>query len=517
MPLTDACLLSSRKKIACLLGLIVLLTIVAASQITADDIRSDGVQNLRFADNVAQYGIFSSTPIGEPIVPGNEREPLPPYVLSAHLRLLNVYTPGLEGKKLLTGNGARMVKFGNMIWVFLGLVGVALLSFSLTGNYSFVVFMLLLQTFFFFALPFFVDTLYTELQAGVLLLWSSWLLLKAVQTSRLRWFCATGLCMGLLALTKGVFLYVAPVAMAVLAWMFIFQDSLILALKRFTVMLVGFSFLTLPWMVRNKLVTGHFELTQRGGHVLLTRAVKNAMTLDEVEGAFFFWGPSFYQKLSSPLGLGAVPSDFQLGGRFQRLNRESSNFKSSDLVAQAEGKPEAAISYYRKAASELSMYVMQAQYEGSKQAQRDGDDHAKRRAKSLILSSPHRHALMTIPFFWRGIWSQPNQGVIFKSNPVYVIFKDILALASILALYTMFVIGLLRRKLAYLAISLLPVLMVSFYAGITHNIPRYPAAAIPLMLTCLAFLVVKSLKGNHFDSSLCSPKKTNLEALTRSL
>lgn len=517
MAFIDVRLLSFRKKMAGVFGLIVLLTIVAASQITGGTIHSDGVQNLRFAENVARHGVFSSSPTGLPIVPGNEREPLPPYVLSAHLRLLNATTPGLQGSKLLAGQAAQLVKLGNIPWVFLGLLGVALLSFSLTGSFLFVVLMLLLQTLFFFGLPLFVDTLYTELQAGALLIWSSWLLLMSVQSKRLKWFFAAGLCMGSLALTKGVFLYVVPMATLLLAGYFVLQDSLMLGLKRFVVMLAGFSLLVLPWMVRNKLVTGHFELTQRGGHVLLTRAIKNNMTPDEVRGALFFWGPSFYQKLSTPLGLGAVPADFQLGGRFQRLNRESSNFKSSDLKAQAEGKPEAAVSYYRKAASELSRYVMQAQAEGSSHPQRDGDDHAKRQAKSLILSSPQRHALMTAPFFWRGIWSQPNQGLLVKNSPVYVVFKDLLALFSILALYAVFAFGVLRRNLTYIAISVLPVLMVSFYAAITHNIPRYPAAAIPLMLTCLALLISKSGKGDRSQFFASAPTTSDPLKRTRSL
>lgn len=409
------------------------------------------------------------------------------------------------------------MKVGNIPWVFLGLLGVALLSFSLTGSFLFVVAMLLLQTLFFFGLPFFVDTLYTELQAGVLLIWSSWLLLMAVQSSRLKWFFAAGLSMGLLTLTKGVFLYVVPVSIMLLAGLFVVQDSLTLGLKRCIVMLAGFSLLTLPWMVRNKLVTGHFELTQRGGHVLLTRAIKNNMTPDEVRGALYLWGPSFYQKLSAPLGFGAVPEDFQLGGRFQHLNREGSNFKSSDLKAQSEGNPEAAISYYRKAASELSRYVMQAQAEGSSHPQRDGDDHAKRQAKSLILSNPQRHVLMTAPFFWRGIWSQPNQGLLVKNSPIYVLVKDLLALFSILALYAVFVLGVLRRNLTYIAISLLPVLMVSFYAAVTHNIPRYPSAAIPLMLTCLALLISKSGKGDRFQIFKSASMKSDLPERTPSL
>ena len=68
--------------------------------------------------------------------------------------------------------------------------------------------------YFFLALPQVVDSLYTELQAGVLLIWSTWLLLMAWSRPGRRWPLLLGVSLGLLTLVKGIFLYVFPVLMA---------------------------------------------------------------------------------------------------------------------------------------------------------------------------------------------------------------------------------------------------------------------------------------------------------------
>jgi hypothetical protein len=96
------------------------------------------------------------------------------------------------------------VKVANLYWALLGLVATALLCQALTGRLLLVVIATVLVGYFFFAVPIFVDTLYTELQASVMLLWSSLFLLLAVRTSRCRWYLAAGLCFGLLNLHAAI-------------------------------------------------------------------------------------------------------------------------------------------------------------------------------------------------------------------------------------------------------------------------------------------------------------------------
>jgi hypothetical protein len=53
----------------------------------------------------------------------------------------------------------------------------------------------------------------------------------------------------------------------------------------------------------------------------------------------------------------------------------------------------------------------------------------------------------------------------------------------------LFVLGVLRRQLSLLALTLLPVLMIAFYALGTHGLPRYNSPAIPLMLISLVLVI----------------------------
>jgi hypothetical protein len=96
---------------------------------------------------------------------------------------------------------------------------------------------------------------------------------------------------------------------------------------------------------------------------------------------------------------------------------------------------------------------------------------------------------MTPLFLWRGIWSWPNEGVMVKASGLYVLIKDLLALASYVSLFILFLIGVLRRRARDLAITVLPVGMVFAYAFLTHNIPRYSSPAIPLMILSMVVLL----------------------------
>jgi hypothetical protein len=255
-------------------------------------------------------------------------------------------------------------------------------------------------------------------------------------------------------------------------------------------LLLGMLISLAPWLLRNWLVLGQTQFTQRGGHVLLTRAVKDRMSLAELPGALYFWGPSLYQKTSSLLGLGATRVDFQSGGRFQHLNREASaDFYQADVRAQQEGRPEAAVSYYHKAAAQLERYRFEAIAAGHPKPDAAADRGARRQAVRMIQEQPIRHLWMSGVFAWRGIWSQPNQGVHFKSNGLYVIIKDAIAGLSYAALMLLFVLGLLRRHLPLIALTLLPVFLIAFYALFTHGLARYNSPAIPLMLISLVLVI----------------------------
>ena len=186
---------------------------LAASQITGARIHKDGQENLMLARNIARSGIFSLDH-QTPLKPTNQREPLPPLVVAAHLQGLDRVAPEITKGELGQGKAAYWLKVSNLYWVALGVLGTVLLAQSLTRSLPLILLMMGLVGYFFLALPQVVDSLYTELQAGVLLIWSTWLLLMAWSRPGRRWPLLLGVSLGLLTLVKGIFLYVFPVLIA---------------------------------------------------------------------------------------------------------------------------------------------------------------------------------------------------------------------------------------------------------------------------------------------------------------
>ncbi|MEA5391592.1 hypothetical protein VB738_10025 [Cyanobium gracile UHCC 0139] len=476
--------------------LIVGLTILAmlalgATQITEAGSQKDALVNLRLAHNLAGHGVLS-TAERAPFSASNAREPVPNLVTAGHLKLMAITGQVPSYRELVEGPGARAVKVANLYWALLGLVATALLCQALTGRLLLVVIATVLVGYFFFAVPIFVDTLYTELQASVMLLWSSLFLLLAVRTSRCRWYLAAGLCFGLLSLTKAIFFYVCLLVIIGLLLQALWaaaRGPRRRPLAAGAALLLGFIAAVLPWMIRNQVQLGTFQLTQRGGRVLYARAIKNGMTASEVQGALHFWGPSFYQHGSRLLGFAATPADFQAGGRYQRINRYGSDFQQADLRAAMAGRPQDVISYHRRVGAEVNRLIFVAAAQGVPDANRKAEKQVGEQAKRMILADPGRHLMMTPLFLWRGLWSWPNEGVNFKASSLYVVAKDLLALLSYGALVVVFLLGVIRRNGAFLAVTVLPVGMLLAYGLLSHNIPRYSAPAIPLMILSLVMLV----------------------------
>jgi len=492
--LAQACRMGPRRfKSLLVLLLIFTLTFLSASQITDSEIQKDALVNLRFAFNLAHHGVLSISET-DPYLASNAREPIPNIVTGIHLRILELFQTDLSYGDLAKGRGSQLLKLVNLYWVVLGLVATSLLAKALLNSFLLEIMAITLVGYFFFTVPMFVDTLYTELQASVLLLWASWLLLRA--SFRRRWKDAllVGIGFGLLSLTKAIMFYVCLLAMAVLLlrWLWVsLRTGFRFRSGRASVLaiLAGFALAVLPWTLRNRVELGTFQLTQRGGRVMYARAIKNRMDNGEIAGAVYFWGPSLYQHISRRLGFGAEPSDFQAGGRYRRINRYASNFQRSDYEAMVAGRPENVVSYHRMVGAEVNRITYQASAQGVADPYRYAEKQVGNKAKRMIVAEPIRHLVMTPLFLWRGIWSWPNEGVMVKASGLYVLIKDLLALASYVSLFILFLIGVLRRRARDLAITVLPVGMVFAYAFLTHNIPRYSSPAIPLMILSMVVLL----------------------------
>lgn len=465
--------------------LISLLTLALNRHLTPTATSPDATQNLRIAYNLAYHGVYSidSDP-DETLEPTNYREPLPLYLLAAHIRLHPDLASGWAAQSIQQGAGFQTLKQHNLLWAFGCLWGVALLIMMVVkarwqALIAAVLGVLLTYRIFLFDA---VDLLLTEIQTGSLLLWSSVALIKALHTAHRRWWVGVGLLLGGLSLTKAAFFYVGVAFVIVLLARYLLQSDWT---RRQVMGRMGLMGLTLlvsvsPWLVRNYYVFGRPELTQRGGAVLLARAYKNEM---DILGGFYYYAPPGVKIRLGRL-LGFSEADAELGGRLQRLNRQGdSSFAQSDLAAQNEGRPQDAVSYYRQARAEEVRLRKFYTAQGAENPALLADAAMQRQALRLIRQKPLRHLLMSALFLWRGMWCMK---ISTTSIPIEMTALAINGLAFI-ALWGMAIIGLWKRRPEMLGIALLPVGAIGFYALATHYIPRYSDSLIPNLV--VAFVV----------------------------
>ena len=185
------------------------LTTLSSRQISTNNIKGDALQNLDISLNLYHHKSFARSIKGQ-ISPTNFREPFPALVISIYFALSGKDSNYLTASNLRTGDPAKFVKLHNLGWVFLGLIASWLLLNAITrtrlgGGFAAAACHLL-----FFNNVYVVNSLYTELAAGTLLLWVTWLMVKATQTLRLSYFLISGVVLGLLCLTKSALLYLVP-------------------------------------------------------------------------------------------------------------------------------------------------------------------------------------------------------------------------------------------------------------------------------------------------------------------
>lgn len=476
------------------LGLCAIAFAVNSSDaLTTSAIRTDSAQNTAMAFNLSRYGVLShSNPsAGQPPAPTNYREPFPPIVHAAYIGL----HPGLssaESVEELTERGqtARAAKGINVVWVLVVLGLTSMLAFKLTGSVPLSVLSMYL-VYAFMASEKYMDGLPTELPAAALLLCSALAIIWAVERRLLAFFVLYGVSVGLLILTKAVFLYIGLVALPLVAgilWLgrrWSFQTA-VLHIGVAAVVAVA---VVLPWMVRNQHRVGNFELTERGPLVLLVRAHLSGMTDAEFEGSFFAYGSSGAQSILGPLQR-LSESDLEAGGSLERLSRRANDEK--DRRAERQGNPEEAVSYYRTARAERRKLTDDFRARGADEPGRLADEAIMERAVSMILSNPMGHLRTSLSFAWRGIWAFDT------SSPV----GDLINFLSWAAFAVFVIRWLVKRRLALLASVVLPVGMLMFHAVATHNLSRYNGPLIPIFVVCFSLAVQVGLV--YLDSRVAS-------------
>jgi hypothetical protein len=473
-------------------AMIVAILIIQASTRIGGPIYGDGAKNLQIVHNLYAHGVYSQS-VSQPPSPDNRREPLPILVMTGHLALFASSLPDTRLETLQHGAGSRLMKLSNLYWIGLGLMATWLLAYGITGRPSVALAVTLVAFYFFFGEKRWINNLYTELQAASLIMaWAAaWVLTLKKRT--LWMFALTGMMAGLLALTKSAFSYIMPVAWLVLAGVVFtrppagFNRKAIMA-GMAVIVTVGAAVVS-PWSLRNSLLLEDIDVSQRGGQILFGRALLNRMSADEIKGVYYLYGPSLYRDWIAGTEWDKQPGDLEKGGRWQRLNRRRSAFAQEDLEAQQAGDPSAAISFHRIAGAYVVADRTRARESGHPAPLNAADNRLKRRAIAWILEDPIAHLKVTLPTFWRGLWSMPLielPGLMHNTQQRAI---ELLNLSGFAALLATGLFALLQRRARLLG-AVLPALgLIAFYALFTHNIPRYYAPVHPLMLV-LAGLIL---------------------------
>jgi hypothetical protein len=482
------------------LAVLVCLLLAAGSAplVTGDSIKGDATQNLRIAYNLFHHGTFALSAPGTPgatDAPTSFREPVPPAFVAAYLRLV-LPADATDFESWHYGPYTRLIKLGNLAWVFAGLLGFWALSVRLLRQPVWVALAMVLGYTYFFHNPNTVNSLYTELHAGVLLVGSCALLLLALDSRRTPHAVLAGVVMGLLCLTKSVFQGAVP--LVVLALFLICRPADAQRWPRWVdlrlpaTLLLAFALVVTPWIVRNKVQMDSTEVSAgRSGYVMFKRSLMDQMNPVEYRLAFTLYGPDAYQQWVSggPLALD-LPGDVLRGGRMQRLNPYRSDFQEEDNRSIAQGRPDRSLTFYRQPAALYQQIRMMLADARVRHPELVADEIMQRQALRTMLSDPMRHFKVSALIFWRGFWWAPHRipGPLPGTPDLAMGFNQWINLGAGLGLLVVLAMGLLRRNAAWLAISALPAAMMVLHANLTHGLPRFTVPAIPLMLLCLVLL-----------------------------
>ena len=186
-------------------------------------------------------------------------------------------------------------------------VGVAVLAaFALTGRLTLAVLagvlcLILLQR----------DT--PTLLAGLLLLTHAGLAAATWTRPRLLTGLASGVALGLLVLTSGIYQYsLIGVPLIWLVGVWFHPQRWRSTAPAFAALVVAAWAITLPWMVRNATHDGAFGISGGGGKVLAHRAEYGLITWSEVRGAFAWFLPPQLSALREPAMRWLAPDTYRL-------------------------------------------------------------------------------------------------------------------------------------------------------------------------------------------------------------
>lgn len=442
--------------------------------------------------------------------PTYEREPLPSLITSIYVKYFSSIPNSTTLNEFITEPKVTkdLYSINAYLSLFL-LVASGWLVYLVLPSRLALVTTLLSVWFFFIFNRIYLNNLLTELHASLFITLISLTTVLFIRNKRVYLACILGILIGCFALTKAIGLYIGFAYILILAFL---QNWRINKqyLRLHLIMLMSFILVISPWMLRNKQIFDDFTIAQRGGIVLLTRAVKNEMNFDEFKGAFYVYAPPLSSLFETYLGF--KKSDQAENGYLTRLIRRRGN----DIKAEIIGEPSKAVSYFSKAFAiqqkiRVEIYknhhkdrfidketLIKIYLNEFPEVNPESDKKLKNIAISKILSSPWAHIKATIIFAWRGIFS-------FNTNMPLI---NLFAFASMLIIpFTL----LSKSNEEILVVSLFSNLIFWFYASFTHFLPRYSAPLIPVSIICGLFIVFKIFRNINLKYGIerLYPYKTN--------
>ncbi len=289
-------------------------------------------------------------------------------------------------------------------------------------------------------------------------------LYKAVQTKSLKYFIMLGISLGILVLTKAMFMYFFIIIIAYMGWLFKVGQFEKQKVIRGILIFVGvYSVIVGSWMTRNYVQFKQLYITGRSGAVLSIRGEYNMMNSDEYFGSFLYWTPDSFvmSKIGERYGANAL----QPGGKLANLNRSNK-----------EG-------YYR-AGRAVRDKVNRAHGGESPKT----DKMVKRIAMKEILSHPFRHIAVTIPMAWRGIFVEK---AVMTNVPFAIVVSGGVGICIVYfaSFFTAVFISIRKKNWQMFAVLLPMIYLYGMNTLFTHSLPRYNEPLIPLLVSVLMVLV----------------------------
>ena len=431
--------------VAALISLVVL-----ASLIDSVPIIYDGRENLNAASNLIRYGVFSSAKDSVPLL-DMKREPAWPALTAGLLFLSGLHK--IEPEQLATRHqtlfkGMNAVLLALVVGIASGLAWFWARRPAIAWVISLILSLAALAT-----MPRLVNYFNNESLAMLLLIVASAVTFFACKGTW-RSAISLGLALGLLALTKAQFLYIAFIPIIVLGF---------INKKQAGFVLLTFALIVTPWIARNTVTFGEPAISERGKTVAAIRIimVTEHRQSEHACMAFAFTHPQWREQIGKVLGISG--QDFNQGARCERFNREICFDMGTEKIGCApfpEDIPPWSRGDWRKSV-QYFFRGMAAGQEIEANSLRFAD------IAPLSIDNIVRY-VQTLPFFaWRGMG--------FSAFPLLSIVLTISAFTLIITRLWPFAVLTLSTHI--------------FHVIFTHNIPRYHAIELGVMILSMTYLL----------------------------